>query len=255
MNAQSQETQKELKMVQEILSEKNEEIETYATSNIRLSQFAYLVSHDLKSSLNTIKSFTGLLKSKIADKLEGKEKEYFDYIEKAAITSEALVLDTFYYSQVKVTSVKLKQISVEPVIQGAILSLDDIIRTKEADIEVGTLPKIITADKKQLRTVFEHIIANALKFIPIERSPKIVIKVKEQAKDWVFEVTDNGIGISPENQEKIFREFVVLNNRYEYLGTGFGLSICKKIIEKHGGNIWVADSSKNGSTVAFTIDK
>jgi len=252
--AQLQHKEQELKAVQSALKDKNEEIESYVESNIRLSQFAYVASHDLKSSLNTIKSFTGLLKSTI-NRLGEKEKEYFDYIEQAAAASEVLVMDTLYYSQVKATPLQVKEVEVTRLLDEVLLTLKPTIEEKNATITVGQLPKKIVVDTKQLRKVFESILVNAIKFAPNHRKATIHILAEENQREWIFKISDNGIGITIENQEKIFDEFVRLNSKYEYPGSGFGLSISQNIIEKHGGKLWVDASSEKGSIFAFTISK
>ena len=252
--SQLQEKEQELTAIQRSLKDKNEELESYVESNIRLSQFAYVASHDLKSSLNTIKSFTGLLKSTI-NSLGEKEKEYFDYIEKAAAASEVLVMDTLYYSQVKATPLQLKDVNLPNLLNELLFSLKSVIGTKNAIIEVGQLPNMIVADPKQLRKVFESILLNAIKFIPNNKKTIIHILSEENQREWIFKISDNGIGISIENQDKIFDEFIKLNSKYEYPGSGLGLSISQNIIEKHGGKLWVDASSEKGSTFAFTINK
>lgn len=245
----------ELIRIKSQLQDKEEEVELYVESNIRLRQFAYVVSHDLKSSLNTIKSFTGLLKAKISDELGSQEKEYFDYIEKAATASETLVMDTLYYAQVKAAPLQLKKVNVLELVNSLLDSLKSVLETKNTTIYVEQLPQNVVADGKQLEKVFEAIIINAVKFMPNHKKSIIHIQSEENNKEWIFKISDNGIGISKENQEIVFDEFIKLNSKYEYPGTGFGLASSKNIIEKHGGKLWVLSSSEKGSTFAFTLNK
>lgn len=245
----------ELKTAQSKLQDKKEEIEAYIESNIRLSQFSYVASHNLKSSLNTIKSFSNLLKSSLGDNLDAQEKEYFSYIEKAAAASEVSVIDTLYYAQVKSTPLLLKKINLTKLLEEVLASLKYIIDKRQAVIRLEKLPEKIIADEKQLKKVFEVLLTNAIKFTPDNKSPIIHIASENHKTEWLFKISDNGMGIKEIHQEKIFNEFIKLNNTYEYPGSGFGLTIGKNIIEKHGGNIWIESSSVNGSTFAFTIKK
>jgi len=245
----------EVHALQKLLYEKNEELELFVESNIRLSQFAYVASHDLKSSLNTIKSFSSLLKLTICEILNPKEQEYLNYIEKAASASEILVMDTLYYAQVQATPLQLKQVNVTVSINYLLSSMKYSLDKRKAVIRVGHLPEKIKADEKQLRKIFEVLLSNAIKFMPLTRIPIIHINSEENEKEWIFKISDNGIGLKQEHEEKIFGEFVKLNSKYEYSGTGLGLAIGKNIVEKHDGRIWLADSSDKGSTFAFSINK
>lgn len=255
LTVQLEDKTQQLKAVQNRLQDKKEEVESYIESNIRLSQFAYVASHNLKSSLNTIKSFSNLLKSTIGDKLGAQEKEYLTYIEKAASASEVSVADTLYYAQVKSTPLQLKEVNLAKSMEDLFASLKYLIDKKQAVINIEKLPRKIIADEKQLKKAFEVLLTNAINFTPDNRNPIIHITSEEHQQEWLFKISDNGMGIKQAHQENVFNEFVKLNNKYKYPGTGFGLPIGKNIIEKHGGKIWIVSSSDKGSTFAFTLKK
>lgn len=241
--------------VQVALEEKNQELEKYITSNLQLENFAYFASHDLQAPLNTILSFTKLLQKKLAN---DERKEVIEFLKFIVISGEGmknLIDDLLAYSLVNTTNLEIKEINLEKRLYILLHSLDSLIKEKEAIIEVHNLPENITVDPTKLKQVFQNLITNGIKFVQPEVKPKVIISCMEKHTHWLFSVSDNGIGISQEHQEKIFGLFKRLHSSVEYKGTGIGLAIVKKIIEQHKGTITVVSEVGKGTTFQFTIAK
>lgn len=237
------------------LDETNQQLRKYIDSNIQLEQYAHVASHDLKSPLRTVSSFTGLLKRKAYTKLDEKEQEYFDFIEKGTKQMSDLVNDLLVYSKANTQKVNKSKIRIKDLITNIEQNLEFTINEANAKISCHGLPEEILADETKIRQLFQNLISNALKFIPEDRIPDIQIIAKKYKDKWKFTVSDNGIGIPPHYQESIFQAFKQLHTKDEFEGTGLGLSICKKIVELHGGEIWVDSKAGIGSSFHFTIKK
>lgn len=235
------------------LAQKNSMLEKYIESNIQLEQFAHIASHDLKSPLRTVGSFSSLLKRRAKDKLSESELEYLDMISNAAKLMWNLVDDLMTYSQVNSLQMNLTANNANHLIEEVLANLDFSINEKNAQIMVAELPQQIMVDETKVRQVFQNLIANSLKFISPETTPIISINCMPEHGFWKFSVQDNGIGIPEEYREKIFKPYKQLHTKDKFEGTGMGLAICKKIVEKHGGNISVESEVGKGTTFYFTI--
>ena len=246
---------KKRKRAEEELEKKNAMLEKYIESNIQLEQFAHIASHDLKSPLRTVGSFSSLLKRRAASKLNESEMEYLDMIGNAAKLMWNLVDDLMAYSQVNSLQMNLEEHDVNALLEDVQSNLNFSIEEKNAVLEIINMPTSIMVDETKIRQVFQNLIANSLKFTPIDTKPFIKINCIQEESFYKFSVADNGIGIQEEYLETIFKPYKQLHTKDKYEGTGMGLAICKKIVEKHGGEISVKSELGKGTTFYFTIPK
>jgi PAS domain S-box-containing protein len=227
----------------------------YATnlkrSNEDLERFAYVASHDLKEPLRMVILFSQLLEQNYKGKLGADADEYIGYIVEGGKRMGDLVNDLLDYARVTSKGKDFEPTDMNEAVQQALSNLSVSIQESAARIETGALPKIM-ADRSQMNLVFQNLLSNAIKFRK-GPCPSIAIGATRQGKDWVFSVRDDGIGIDPEFRERIFEIFQRLHARTEYTGTGVGLAICKRIVERHSGRIWVESELGSGSTFFFTI--
>ena len=237
------------------LENKNKVLEKYIESNIQLEQFAHIASHDLKSPLRTVGSFSSLLKRRAASKLNNEELEYLDLISNAAKLMWNLVDDLMVYSQVNSLQMNLEPNDLNDLLKEVLINLNFSINEKNAIIEVAPLPQEAMVDETKIRQVFQNLIANSLKFTTPDKTPMLKIDCKEEGDFWKFSVQDNGIGISEDYHDKIFKPYQQLHTKDKFEGTGMGLAICEKIIEKHGGTIYFESVLGEGTTFYFTILK
>jgi PAS domain S-box-containing protein len=221
-------------------------------SNSDLEQFASIASHDLKSPLLSISGFAKLLNKNYKDKLDKDAHEYIDFILNGIDRMENLVNGLLTYSRIGTSSSKLNPVDVNKIFVQAIANLTVEIEKYGAKVTHDSLPTVIGNDV-QLEQLLQNMIGNAIKFRGQEL-PRVHISVDQKGENWVFSVKDNGIGIASEDMERIFNMFHSLH-RGEYKGTGIGLAICKKIVELHGGNIWVESQPGKGSIFYFTIPR
>jgi signal transduction histidine kinase len=220
-------------------------------SNTDLQEFAYVASHDLSEPLRMVVSYLQLLREELADKLDDQSKEFMGFALEGGQRMQALIKDLLEYSRVEIRGRSLQSTDGEKVLQAALANLKIAITENKATVTHDPLPTLL-ADEVQLTQVFQNLVGNALKFHgPV--APQIHIGVQRRDAEWLFSVRDNGIGISPRDFERIFVIFQRLHTRREYPGTGMGLAICKRIIERHGGRIWLESKSGEGSTFFFTL--
>ena len=224
--------------------------EDLARSNKDLEQFAYVASHDLKEPLRIVTGFTSLLKERCQGKLDAKADEYIFFASDAALRMQGLIDDLLAYSRAGRRKVD-EPTDVGDVLEGVLRSLTISIQESGAAITHDSLPTI-RSNAVELTQVFQNLIGNALKFRG-ERKPEIHIGARRQKGHWLLTIRDNGIGIDPQFAERIFMIFQRLHTREQYPGTGIGLAICKKIVERHGGRIWIESQPGKGSTFSFTI--
>lgn len=221
-------------------------------SNKELEHFAYAASHDLQEPLRMIASFTKLLGKKIELINDEKTKEYFDIILEAAMRMQQLIHDLLDYSRITTKGKAFEIVSMEEVVHDALANLTVRIEESRAEIIVDPLPPV-SGNRTQLTQLLQNLISNALKF-KAARPLVIHISTRKDAADrWVFSVTDNGIGIQEEYYDRIFVIFQRLHEREKYEGTGIGLALSKRIVEHHGGHIWVESRPGEGSTFYFSI--
>ncbi len=221
-------------------------------SNEELEQFAYVASHDLQEPLRMVSSYCQLLQKRYKDKLDGDAIEFINYAVDGAVRMQRLISDLLSYSRVQRKGKEPEDVNAKSVLQTTLNSLKPAIEESHASITFDELP-IVKADPIQLGQLFQNLITNALKFSPKEDTPKVHVSAKRNGHGWIFSVKDNGIGIDPKFSERIFVIFQRLHGKTEYAGTGIGLAICKKIVERHGGNIWVESEPGKGANFCFTI--
>lgn len=220
-------------------------------SNSDLEQFAYIASHDLQSPLRSVESFTQLLAMKYKGKLDAKADEFIKYISDGIRNMQMLINGLLEYSKVGSDGRTFASVDMTSCVNRALTNLRAAVDEKDAEIiHDNTLPEVY-GDAIQLTSLFQNLIGNSIKFS--QERPKIRIFSKVEDKLAVFSVRDNGIGIEAKDAEKIFAVFRRLHGSSEYPGTGIGLAICKKIVERHGGRIWVESEPDKGSTFYFTL--
>ncbi len=220
--------------------------------NQELAQFSYIASHDLQEPLRKVISFSQLLEMELADQLEGDSADYLEYIVEAAHRMRKLIQDLLSLSRVGNNELHLQPLSIEDCVNQAIFSLQVKIDETNATIEKGNLPDVL-GDTTLLTQLFFNLIGNALKFISNESTPTIKITAEQKGDWWILGVQDNGIGIDPQHGQQIFAPFKRLHGRGSYEGSGIGLSICKKSVERHGGEIWVESQTGEGSHFRFSL--
>jgi len=222
-----------------------------ARSNAELEQFAYVASHDLQEPLRMIANYTQLLAERYRGKLDEQADKYIDYSVGGAMRMQALIQDLLKFSRVGRQEIERRSTDCRLVVEQALKNLQAAVQESSAVVKWNGLP-VVMADPAQLAQVFQNLIANAIKFHGPD-TPLIQIDSEKKDDEWVLTVSDNGIGIPAENWQDIFVIFRRLHTRTEYSGNGIGLSICKKIIERHGGKIWIEAQAKPGSCFKFTL--
>jgi PAS domain S-box-containing protein len=222
-------------------------------SNEDLEQFAYIASHDLQEPLRTIHGFTQLLAERYQDQLDPQAKEFIEFVTDGAERMQTVIQDLLKYSRAQSKTLQFQPVDAERVLQELLQLLTHTIEETEASITHGPLPTVRT-DPGHFRHLLQNLITNALKY-KNAKSPQVHISSRESSEEWEFSIQDNGIGIAPEYFEKIFLPFKRLHTRKEYQGTGIGLAICKKIVERGGGRIFVESELGKGATFSFTIPK
>jgi two-component system, sensor histidine kinase and response regulator len=226
-------------------------LEELARSNRDLEQFAYVASHDLQEPLRMVATYTQLLAERYQGKLDADADKYIHYAVDGSLRMQKLVQDLLAFSRVGRKGLALETIDCNATLQASLKNLEAAIQESSAVIQYNQLP-LVMADSSQLAQLFQNLIGNAIKFRS-SRPPVIRVDAEAKRKEWVFSVADNGIGIAPEHAESVFVIFRRLHARAEYPGNGIGLSICKKIVEQHGGRIWVESQLDHGSTFRFTL--
>ena len=222
-------------------------------SNDELQQFTYVASHDLREPLRMVSGYMALLEKKYSASLDERGKEYVQFAMDGAKRMDALIIDLLAYSRAGTTPLKPKAVDLGTVVERALNNLGPAIEESHANIEVSRMPAV-SADETQMLQVFQNLIGNAIKYRG-EETPRIRVAAKEGESAWEITVRDNGIGIPPEQQHRLFQMFVRLHTRSEYEGTGIGLALARRIVERHGGRIWVESDGRTGSTFRFTISK
>jgi signal transduction histidine kinase len=231
--------------------ELNERAKDLARSNSELQQFAYVASHDLQEPLRMVASFTQLLAKRYSDKLDDDAREFINFAVDGAMRMQTLISDLLSYSRIGTQGKQLALTDSDALYKRVLDSLQLGIQESGAEIVCDPLPMVM-ADPQQLGQLFQNLLTNAIKFKG-EAPIRIRISVERSGSTWKISVRDNGIGISQEHAERIFIIFQRLHTKTEYPGTGIGLAICKKIVELHGGRIWIEPSPGGGTTFCFTI--
>ena len=243
------------RLLEERVAEKTREIaeqaEELKRSNVELERFAYVASHDLQEPLRMVASFTQLLGKKYAGKLGADADEFIHYAVEGATRMQALIDDLITYSRVGTKGSEFRRTDCNVIVDRALENLRTAVEESGAIVTRDELPTVM-ADASQLARLFQNLIGNAVKFTS-KRQPEIHIGAERTAHGWTLSVRDNGIGIDPKYIDQLFAIFKRLHTRSEYPGTGIGLAICKKIVECHGGRIWIESQLNQGATFYFTL--
>jgi light-regulated signal transduction histidine kinase (bacteriophytochrome) len=238
----------ERKRAEECLAEKTRELER---SNAELRQFAYVASHDLQEPLRTVANFTQLLAERYGPQLDDDAREFMAFAIGGATQMKTLIQDLLAYSRVGTQGSHFAPVDCNEALGRAVANLHTSIAESGVLVTHEPLPNIL-ADAGQLVQLFQNLISNGIKFKG-SNLPRVHIAAARKAGDWVFSVRDNGIGIDPQYAERIFIVFQRLHRSEDYPGTGIGLALCRKIVERHGGKIWVESKPGEGSEFFFSI--
>lgn len=222
-----------------------------ARSNAELEQFAYVASHDLQAPLATIASYAQLLEKRYKDQLDSQASKFIGNIVQGCTRMQTLIDDLLEYSRVGRSQKPFQLTDCNHAVEQALANLQGAIRQTQAVVTYSELPAVM-GDISQLVQLFQNLVGNSIKYRH-DAPPLVHITACKQEKDWLFSVSDNGIGIATQHQARIFQIFQRLHTQKEYSGTGIGLAICQKIVERHGGYIWVDSKPGQGSTFYFTV--
>jgi light-regulated signal transduction histidine kinase (bacteriophytochrome) len=220
-------------------------------SNEELSQFAYIASHDLQEPLRMVSSYTQLLAQRYAGRLDADADEFIAFAVDGATRMQRLIQDLLAYSRIGTERMEVRQISSQTALDRALANLGGAIEESGVRITNDPLPTL-PADKTQLIQLFQNLIGNAIKYRGAS-DPKVHISARETRGRWQFSIRDNGLGIESQYHDRIFGMFQRLHNRNEFSGTGIGLAICRKIVERNGGEISVSSEPGRGSTFHFSL--
>ncbi|MEG4940995.1 PAS domain S-box protein [Microcoleus sp. F4-D5] len=245
----------ERKLVQELLQASLDTQTRYAQeltrSNAELEQFAYVASHDLQAPLLTISSYAQILEKRYHNQLDAQGNNFIRNIVNSCGRMQALIDDLLEYSRVGRSQKPFELIDCNRVFEDACANLQLAIRENQASVTRGDLPRV-RGDSFQLLQLFQNLIGNAIKYRSSD-APVVQVGASRQGDNWVFSVQDNGIGIAEQYHPRIFQLFQRLHTQKEYSGTGIGLAICQKIVDRHGGRLWVESQPHRGSTFYFSI--
>ena len=239
----------ERKQMEERLKQITDEMQR---SNTELEQFAYVISHDLQEPLRMVSSYTQLLAKRYSDKLDTDADEFIAYAVDGAKRMQTLLHDLLEYSRVGTRGKPFSLVNCEHIVEQAMANLKISIEECDASVSYGVLPTVM-GDEGQLVRLFQNLIGNAIKFRR-EEAPQVQISAQRRNNTVTFSIRDNGIGIDSQHRQSIFEIFRRLHTKEEYPGTGMGLAICKKIVERHGGHISVQSQPGQGSTFHFSVD-
>jgi PAS domain S-box-containing protein len=241
----------ERKRAEDAIARQTEEL---TRINAELEDFTHSVSHDLKEPLRGIEAFAGFLAEDYGDKLDEQGQRYVDILRESSVRMKDLIDDLLQLSRIGRTRYEYATVSVTELANDVKLELSYAIQEKQVDLQIDPNLPAVACDKTRLREVFKNLISNAIKYND-KPTPRVEIACKASNDSVTFTVSDNGIGIPAEFHEKIFKIFQRLHHRDEYEGSGVGLAICKKVVEAHGGRIWVESEPERGTTFCFTIPR
>jgi light-regulated signal transduction histidine kinase (bacteriophytochrome) len=239
----------ERRAADESLSEKMEEL---ARSNAELGLFTYVASHDLREPLRTVGSNVQLVARRLGAELDDEVRRSIDFALSGVRRMQGLIDDLLIYSRVGTEGKSFAMIEAGTALSEAEANLRVAIEESGAEIERGRLPRV-RGDHSQIVQLFQNLLSNAIKFRRDGETPRVRISAEREGPDWMFTVEDNGIGIEPAYVDHVFTIFQRLHAEERYPGTGIGLAVCRKILERHGGRIWVEPRSGEGATFRFTL--
>jgi light-regulated signal transduction histidine kinase (bacteriophytochrome) len=222
-----------------------------ARSNTDLEEFAYVASHELQEPLRSVGGFTKLLEQRYRGRLDDEADGFIGYIVAGVGRMQALIDDLLRYSRSQQDELSYEPVDSRDLVGHTLTSLDAAVRETGAEVELGELPTLV-ADRRGLDQVFQNLLSNALKFGD-GRPPRVTVSATQDDGAWTFAVADNGVGVDTANAERAFHMFQRLHSREKYAGTGMGLAICKRIVERHGGRISCEPRTGGGTVFRFTI--
>ncbi|AHF99643.1 histidine kinase [Halostagnicola larsenii XH-48] len=220
-------------------------------SNERLEQFAYAASHDLEEPLRMVTSYLSLLEDRYGDELDEEGEEFIEFAVDGADRMKSMIDALLEYSRVETRGEPMEPVDLADVLATVTKNLEIQIAESDATIELEELPRVM-GDRGQLQHVFQNLLSNALEYSEDE-PPRVTVSASRDDSMWIVSVQDNGIGIPRESQEDIFEVFERLHTREEHAGTGIGLALCKRVVERHGGDIWVESEPGEGSTFSVSL--
>jgi two-component system, sensor histidine kinase and response regulator len=221
-------------------------------SNEELERFAYICSHDMQEPVRMMKSYAELLEQKYSDGFDDSGRRYIKLITSSACQLNIMIKDILNFSRVGREEIKLENVNCNEIAQDVLGEFEALIELKKADVTWDTLP-VLRSNPTLIRVLFQNLVGNALKFQDGTRTPVIRIGAERNAEAWQFSVTDNGIGIDPQQHQRVFTIFQRLHRKEQYPGTGIGLSTCRKFVELCGGRIWFESTPGQGTAFFFTL--
>lgn len=242
------------KMLKQLNTDLKLRAEELLLLNNELEEFAYIASHDLQEPLRMVTAFLSQLQKKYEGELDDKARQYIHFAYDGAVRMRKIILDLLEYSRAGRNELKIEKTDLNDLMDHVTGMCKETIQEKKAVVKWKKLP-VVSTSKTPLQQVIQNLLSNALKYSKTEVSPVINIEVEEKSTEWIFSITDNGIGIDPDFHEKIFVVFQRLHRKEEFSGTGIGLAICKKIVERLGGRIWLESQEGKGSTFYFSLQK
>jgi signal transduction histidine kinase len=245
----SEDVRAELAEAHDELARRAEDLER---SNAELQEFAYVASHDLSEPLRMVTSYLKLLERRYGDALDDDARQFIDYSVDGAARMRRLIDDLLTYSRVERGALEPAAVDTRETVDETLRALAATVEDAGAEVRVAELP-VVSGDPTQIGQLFQNLIANALKFRG-EEAPVVEVVAEPDELGWRFTVSGNGIGIAPEHGERIFKMFQRLHTRDAYEGTGIGLTICRRIVERHGGRLWAEPNPGGGTRFVFTLD-
>ena len=233
------------------VSDRVEREQQLETSNERLEQFAYAASHDLQEPLRMVSSYLQMIEDRAGEELTGETEEFLEFAVDGADRMRHMINGLLEYSRVETQGEPLEPVDLNEVVGDVRDDLDVRITESDADVDIEELPRV-RGDERQLRQVFQNVLSNAIEYNGDE-PPRVHVSAERTDSTWEVSVRDEGLGIEPDQQERIFEVFQRLQSRGDHGGSGIGLALCERIIERHGGDIWVASEPGEGSTFSFTL--
>ncbi len=223
-------------------------------SNAELEHFAYVASHDLQEPLNLIIGYMDLLRDSLGSSINDDDREFMTHAQDGASRMKALIRDLLDYSRITSQGQPFEPRDFNDLLAHALHHLSRKLKDSGGEVAASPLP-VLAVDPGQALRLLENLIGNAVKYRKPDVPPRIRVEARDDGADWVFSVRDNGIGVPPGEEEKIFAMFQRLHNQDEYEGTGIGLAVCQRIVNRHGGRLWVERNDGDGSTFLFTLPK